>query len=235
MERYSVSKIKTYDMCKLKYKLHYIDKIWPEEEPTDDIIFGRLVHKAAEIYDVERDNRKEIVKLVKEFPKLGKDYKSMIGSTYKSVIDFLKRHTNPAKKELNLKFTFDNFSITGYVDRLIENDKTYTCIDYKTSRYATTKYHMFQLKFYNLLVSKNYDVNPSKIRMMLYFPRPDQEEKKLFSKRDIDLFEKELKDKVREIESNTDWSPTPGHHCKWCPFYKKKECPATYEEKQIIS
>jgi len=235
VNRYSVSKIKSYDMCKLKYKLNYIDKIWPEEEPTDDIIFGRLVHKAAEIYEPEKDNKKEIVKIVRDFPKLGKDYKRLIGSTYKSVIEFLKRHTNPAEKELHLNYAFENFTITGYVDRLIDNEKTYTCVDYKTSKNATLKWHIFQLKFYNLLISKKYNINPSKIKMMLYFPRPDQEEKKLFSKKEIDLFEEELKAKVVEIESNTNWEPEPGYHCKWCPFFEKKECSATYKEKQIIS
>ena len=223
-------------MCKLKYKLHYIDGKWPEERLTDDVMFGRLVHKAFEIYNPEQDNKEEIVKLVRDYPILSSEYKRLLGPTYKSLFEFYSKYGDkPSEEELDLSFKYDDFIIRGYVDRLIEGDNFFICVDYKTSRYATMKYHVFQLKFYNLLVSKNYEINPSKIRMMLYFPRPNQEEKTMFSKNEINLFEKELRQKVNDIETNTEWPATPGKHCRWCPFFNTPDCPATYEDREIIS
>lgn len=229
MNKYSVSKIKTYDSCRLKYKLHYIDNKWPEQPLNDDTMFGNLVHKAFEIYDPEKDNKAEIVKLQRNYPKLSKKYKNFISTAYKSLFSFFDRYGHlPAEKELKIELDMDDFKVTGFVDRFVSGNKSYICVDYKTSRVANTDYHIFQLKFYNMVLSKLYNTPPNNIRMVLFFPRPNEEKKMIFSNNQINQFEKELNQKIVEIESNTDWPASPGFHCKWCPFYDTKDCPDTH-------
>lgn len=237
MEKYSVSKIKTFDSCSLKYKLHYIDKKWPEEEERDDTMFGQLVHKAFEIYDPEKDNKDEIVKLVRDYPTLSEEYKNLLPRAYKSLLEFFDKYGKyPAEQELKLDYDMGNFRATGYVDRFIHTDKFHICVDYKTSKSAIIDYHIFQLKFYNLVLSKMYDINPKDIRMMVYFPRPNEEAKTMFSPIQMKRFEKELNNKILEIESNKKWNAAPGFHCKWCPFYNTEDCPETFTgENGVIS
>lgn len=235
METYSVSKIKTYDMCKLKYKLTYIDKKRPEERVSDDVVFGRLVHKAFEIYNPELDNKKDIVKLIREYPKLSDQYKKYLTPAFKSLFEFYRKYGKyPADEELRIDYDLGDFRITGYVDRFMYTPKLYICTDYKTSKRANLDYHIFQLKFYNLALSKMYDINPKDIKMMLFFPRPNEEKKTIFSGYDIQNFEKELRKKIIEIESNTEWPATPGYHCNWCPFYNTSDCPDTLQTNSVI-
>lgn len=229
MEKYSVSKIKTYESCSLKYKLHYIDGKRPEEEAKDDTMFGNLVHKAFEIYDPERDNKDEIVKLVRNYPNLSDEYKNFLPRAYKSLLEFFDRYGKfPAEQELKLNYDMGNFIATGYVDRFIHTSNFHICVDYKTSKNANIDYHIFQLKFYNLVLSKMYNIPSDKIRMMVFFPRPNEEAKTMFSSRQMQHFEKELNNKVLEIESNKKWEAAPGFHCKWCPFYDTEDCLETF-------
>ncbi len=234
MNRYSASKIKTFDSCKLKYKLQYIDNIKVDTEEQDSTLFGKLIHKAFEIYDPKKNNKKEIIKLTREYP-LSDNYKQLLTSTYKHVLKFHNKYKKyPAQEELDLFYEYDEFSIKGYIDRLMEAKKFYICVDYKTSRVPTLKYHMFQLKFYNLLLYKVYNINPSKIRTMLYFPRPDKEEKIMFSKNQILHFEKELYNKVAEIESMTEWPAELSNLCGFCEYYNTKYCVKTYKDEELI-
>ncbi|MFW6030604.1 MAG: RecB family exonuclease [Halanaerobiales bacterium] len=235
MEKYSVSKIKTYDSCALKYKLHYIDKIWPHEIERDDTMFGSLVHKAFEIYDPEKDNKDEIVKLVRDYPTLSMEYKQLLSKAYKSLLEFFDKYGKyPAEQELRIDYPLDNFKMTGYVDRFIHANNFHICVDYKTSKNANIDYHIFQLKFYNLALSKMYDISPKDIKMMVFFPRPNEEAKTMFSNRQMQQFEKELKNKIDEIESNKKWPANPGFHCKWCAFYDTQYCLKTFSGKNSV-
>lgn len=234
MNKYSASKIKTYESCKLKYKLNYIDNKWPKQPINDDTMFGNLVHKAFEIYDPDKDNKSEIVKLQRNYT-LSRQYKSFIAGAYKSLFEFFHKYGHlPAEKELKIEMDMGSFKATGFVDRFMSGENNYLCIDYKTSRNANTDYHIFQLKFYNLVLSKKYKTQPDNIKMILYFPRPNEEKSMVFSNNQIKQFEKELNRKIIEIETNKDWSASPGFHCKWCPFYNTKDCPDTFSEKESV-
>jgi len=48
MARYSHSKLSTYEQCKLRYKLKYIDKIIPEVEKSIESHLGSVVHETLE-------------------------------------------------------------------------------------------------------------------------------------------------------------------------------------------
>ena len=67
MKRYSTSKLKTFEACKLQYKNHYIDEIEiPDIIPSADTSFGSYIHKVAEIYNGK--NNKEIASLIRSYP-----------------------------------------------------------------------------------------------------------------------------------------------------------------------
>jgi hypothetical protein len=234
LNRYSASKVKTFDTCRLKYKKYYIDKIRPPRPENDDTNFGSLIHEMAEVYD--GDNKKEVVSIVKKFP-LGIKYKQLILPTLKNLIYFIDKHNEQYKnretiREMELEFKKEDDEkpwLYGKVDRLIFGEDSILYIDYKTSASTNKDRHLFQMRFYNLMIHWVYpDYSPSKIKCIIYYPRIDDSDKFMFSDKEIQIFDKHLRDKINEIETCNDWFATPGYHCKWCEYNETPHCPVTY-------
>ena len=61
MERYSHSKLNTFEQCKYKYKLYYIDKIIPEFPNTIEAFMGDIVHRSLEKIYRELIDKKLVV------------------------------------------------------------------------------------------------------------------------------------------------------------------------------
>jgi len=221
MNRYSPSKFKTFDMCKLQYKLNYIDKIHIPQPMNQDTQFGKLIHKMFEVYNGE--NKIELVKLVKNYH-LDDKYKSFIASTIKNFFKFYDKYGKfEHKTEKNYELKNDNYWLYGVVDRIIIKPEELIVIDYKTSATPSSDNHSFQMKFYNLMLSKLFNRENNQVKCMLYFPRPHAEEKFLFSNIEMMEYEEKLKNTIINIETNQSWEPTNGYHCKWCA-YKNKYC-----------
>jgi RecB family exonuclease len=221
MNRYSASKIKTFETCRLQFKLHYIENIEVEKPVSPDTEFGSLIHKAAEIYN--GSNLTEVVKLTRDYH-LNEAYKREIAHTLRNLFVFSQKYKHvDEKRELEIEWKTDDIWLYGFADKLIDNNQL-ICIDYKTAKYADTSRFMFQMRLYNLILSHVYQKDPDKIRFVVYFPRIDTEEKILFSKKEIILFESDIRKKITTIESNTDWNPAPGYHCRWCQYCKGTNC-----------
>ena len=87
------------------------------------------------------------------------------------------------------------------------------------------------MKLYNLILSENLKVDPSTVKVIIYFPRPNQEEKLLFTDIQMSQFKKELIHKIDAIETCTDWKATESYGCKWCNFFNTKHCMKTFGKK----
>ena len=226
MNRYSASRIKTFSGCNLKYKLTYVDKIESPPVFSPEAEFGSFFHKFAELYD--GTNFQTLVKLHREF-KLTEEYKQEVSKSFKHFIEFFNKYKQfeyHTKKEYELKT--DDLWVHGILDRVMFGQNKTILVDYKTSKLASSQYHLFQMKLYNYILSRNLDISPSQIKVIIYFPRPNQEEKLLFTDFQIDQFEKELIHKIDEIETCTDWKATESYGCKWCNFFNTKYCMKTF-------
>ena len=223
--KYSSSRIKKYDSCPLQYKKHYLDKIRPKQPKTSDTEFGGFFHKAAEIYT--GGNNKEIVKLTRDY-ELNADYKRLIIPSLNNFKQFYEKYDKfKTTTEQEWEWKTDDIWLMGIVDLLIETNKGLISVDYKTARSSNRDRHIFQMRLYNLIISKTLDVDPKEVKCIIYYPRPNIEDKFLFSNKEIQLFERDLRNKIDKIETTKVFESKEGYHCRWCPYFNTENCPST--------
>ena len=222
MIRYSASKLKLYKTCKLKYDLYYNKEIIIDEGLTADTAFGLIIHEIAEKYDGNYDT---IINIINEYKKvLNSEFIKLIPQTVFNMLTWLKKYQDKKSiNEVELELKNDDYWLYGLADKLFPDGKIF--VDYKTARSNVRENHIFQMRLYNLILSKQWKCNPKDIKCIIYYPRIDQEDKILFNNKEIELFEKELKKLILDIETNDIWEPTQGYHCKWCPYKKSGHCP----------
>jgi RecB family exonuclease len=181
-----------------------------------------MIHKMAEIYNGE--NKNELLPISKEF-ELDATYKKYVLPTIKNFFDFFERYKQyeyETEKEYELKT--DQYWLYGIIDRIMTRTKDMVVVDYKTAASPNRDRYEFQMKFYSLMVSKILEIEPQSIKTLIYFPRPNAEEKFAFSNSEINVFEKEIISTIKTIEDTTEWTACKGFHCKWC-LYKNSHCP----------
>ena len=228
MNRYSPSRIHTFDTCPLKFKNHYIDHIEVEEPISYPAEFGSFIHAFAEHYD--GTNTKKLIKLVRDF-KFNNDYKDLIVPTLRNVRHFLEKYSK-YKFQPEQEFTYKkDIWLYGIVDRIMVVGDKLIFVDYKTSKWASKDKHMFQMSFYNFMISKKYDRDPRDVMCIIYFPRPNAEEKIAFTKTKFQKFESDIHRKIEKIESNTDWPAKKNGLCGWCKYANTEYCPLETEKR----
>ncbi len=221
MKRYSASGLKQYKACKLKYDLYYNQEIKIERPVTSDTVFGLLIHEIAENFDGK--NFKQILEIVnKHKPNLTPDFISLLPQTIDNMMAWLKKHSTPSVNEAELELKTDEYWLYGLADKLFIEDKVF--VDYKTAKSNFRENHIFQMKLYNMILSKKWECDPKEIKCIIYYPRIDEEDKILFNNTEIKLFEKEIKNIILDIETNKTWKPTESYGCRWCE-YKEAHCP----------
>ncbi len=222
MKRYSASGIKTYKSCKLKYDLYYNKELKLEKPITSDTMFGQMIHEVAEFYTGK--NYKQILEIVNKYKSsLDKEFKSLVPQTIENLFSWLNKYSKyESLNEQELELQTEDYWVYGLADKLFIKDKMFA--DYKTSKSNFRDNHLFQMKLYNLILSKKWNCQPKDIKCIIYYPRINEEDKILFNDVQINLFEKEIKDIIFEIETNKKWEPTQSYGCKWCE-YKKGYCP----------
>jgi len=129
----------------------------------------------------------------------------------------------PSVNEGELELKNDDYWLYGLADKLFLEHKMF--VDYKTAKVNMRDRHLFQMKLYNLILSKKWKCEPKEIKCIIYYPRIDEEDKILFSNNEIYLFEKELKKQIFDIETNKIWKPTESYFCRWCEYKESGHCP----------
>jgi len=220
----SVSKIKSFETCKLQYKWLYIDKIYKPVPPTEEQLFGIYLHRFIELYP-EKEVA-EIVELLNEEmekgPFLGKELIEAIVNTVK----FLKQFDNYKKRaehKINVNLN-RNIKLGGKIDRLYMSENNNIVIDFKTSKNFYQGFNDLQLKFYSLLVHKKYNIDPEKIEVIAFYSRPNKYERKSFNDEDIMYFIRYLEDIVDKMLTINEFPPTQNNLCRFCA-YKDSMCP----------
>ncbi len=222
--RYSPSRLKTFENCPLSFKLKYLDKIEIEQKVRFDAQFGSFIHKFLELFD--GTNAVELTKLVDEF-KFSPEFKEITPRTLKNAMKFYKKYSHlksEAEKEMEIEVD-DGLHMHGIIDKISYPSETsiiYT--DYKTAKTANRDNHIFQMKFYNLMLSKILKLEPKDIKCMIYYPRIDIEDKFIFSNEEMKAFELVLRQKIKKVETETEFKANPGFLCKYCDYNNTKYC-----------
>lgn len=248
MTCYSHSKISTFEQCKYKYKLQYIDKVKVDIPTTVEAFMGDLVHRTLEkLYadlKFQKINSKE--GLLSYF---NETWKKEWTNDILIVKDGL---TSENYREMGEKFIsdyydhykpFNQMTILGLetqdrmtlpdgnqyhvrIDKLGCIGDTYYVCDYKTNSYMKDQEEADedrQLAMYSIWV-KNKFKGAKKVVLLWHMLAFDKETTSERSEEQLQKLQGEVMEKIREIENCTEFPTNVTELCEYCVF--KNMCPS---------
>ena len=245
-EHISVSRKQCWDECQAKYKFRYHLKV-PVEGPIQPyFVYGKLVHKIAEVYvleqgqrpidDIAHDCLHGIIEVEKGHPPpvLEKDYRKKLPEHLRNIKQLTDRIGYDGKLEWPFHYDLqppDQHFITGFIDRVIIRGDKYFILDYKTTKKGfwrknqNTIRNDLQLRCYARVVQKEFGAKAENIRAALYYLDGGDLIATKFSEESLEAAETELHDAFKEI-TNTDPDSVYGRvgdQCRRCDY--RKICP----------
>lgn len=248
MAVYSHSKLQTFEQCKLRYKLRYLDKIKPPIKGSIEGHLGTSVHNALEwLYkEVMKGNSPELEdvlgKYIEEWQtNFSKDLvivkKDLTAEDYfnkgiKFLSDYYLKHkpfddgTIEIEKKVFVRIRNTPHLLIGYIDRLVHNKEKdrLEVHDYKTANSLPNQDHFEkdrQLALYSIAIRERYR---KKVILTWHYLNHNVQ---VFSKRTDDQLEQlleETKKLIKEIESTTEFPANKTILCDWCEY--RSICPA---------
>ncbi len=248
MTCYSHSRISTFEQCRYKYKLQYIDKIKVDIPTTIEAYMGSRVHEALEfIYkQVQMGKVPELKEVLGVYEKKWKDKwdenilinkkeytaeeKKKKGKIF--VINFYERH-KPFDDGITIGLeTMDRLKLdekNSYhirIDRLAYlGNGVYEVIDYKTNSRIKTKEEVDedrQLAMYSLWV-KNKFGDAKEVRLVWDFLAFNKRVDSRRTDEQLEALKKEILRKIEIIENAESFPTKPSRLCDWCVY--KQICP----------
>jgi RecB family exonuclease len=255
MATYSHSKLSTFESCKYKYKLRYIDNIKPEFKATVETFMGSRVHETLE--------------------KLYKDLKFQKENSLEDLLNFLevkwerewedniiinkKDYTKENYKDMAKKFVkdyynshkpFDDLVIIGLetedklklsdgsmyhirIDKFGYRDKTYFVCDYKTNANLKSQEEADrdrQLAMYALWVKKSFK-DAKNVILKWHMLAFDKDVSSSRSESELKELEKSTVSLIKEIESTKVFGTSPSALCSYCEY--QSICPSKKHEAKL--
>ena len=251
IEHISVSRGKSYKQCPYYYKLKYHEKIPNPGEEQFYFVYGKIIHKIAEVHVEEKGSRNlgEICEDVlkgkieiedgKKAPLLPLEYKKRMPLHIKALSELNKKIGCEGITEYKFKYDLDppNKKLaTGFIDRVIIKKNKAWIIDYKTTKKGPFRENKKsikidpQLRIYSRVVQKEFGIEPENIMSALYYLEDEVLLSASFSESSLNQIEKELLElynTINEHDPNEAREKT-GSHCNrceyknMCPFFRKK-------------
>lgn len=245
-EHISVSRQQTWNECQAKYKFKYHLKLVSAEPTPPYFVYGKLVHKIAEVY-VKEQGKIDIQDITGDclsgkievepgggIPVLEKEYSKKLQSHVKNIKNLSDRIGYDGKVEHFFHFDLDppnNHFLTGVMDRLIIRGDKFFIIDYKTTKKgrwrknANTIRKDLQLRCYARVAQLEFGAKPENIRAALYYLDGGDLVATRFSEESLITAQKELHDTFKQIVSThpNDAYGRVGEQCRRCDW--RKICP----------
>lgn len=234
--RLTYSNLQMFDICPLHYKAKVIFNIPTPITPVQS--FGISLHVA--LYDFYKTAMEGNTLNFSGFKKMLK--RNWISDGYGSkkyeqerwlqangiLKKFYKTDYNPPIKPLAIEFAFsfilkNGIKVSGKIDRIDKKGKGIEIIDYKTGEDnpKADKAHRLQLAIYALAATRIKDKilnrRPENITLTLHFLEKNTKKSMTFSKEDLEEFENELLEKVKEIE-NSEFKCSRNVICRNCEY-----------------
>ncbi len=255
MATYSHSKLSTFESCKFKYKLRYIDNIKPEFKATIETFMGSRVHEALEklyenkkfqkllskeelinFYNCEWEKNwaENIIINKKEYSK--ENYKKMGESFLVNYYDKFKPFEDLTiiGLETEDKLRLSNGSLYHIrIDKFGCKDKDYFVCDYKTNSSMKTQQEADedrQLAMYALWVKKNFkDAKTVTLKWHMLAFSKDVESKR--SDKELEELEKSVIKLIKEIETTKEYPTNVTALCNYCEY--QNICPSMKHKNQL--
>ena len=245
----------TFQQCKFRYKLQYIDKEKPDFEHTAETFMGGLVHeileklyrelkggflntkeRLVEFYEKEWDEnwKDDNVKIVREG--LTSDYYKAMGKNFiENYYERNKPFTQAKVVDIETEDFIDLKDDNKYhirIDRLVKSeDGTYFVCDYKTNKNMKSQGEVDedrQLAMYSLWV-KNHFEDCKNVKLIWYFLAHNMELVSERTEEQLKKLKEDIENEIIEIEACTDFETNKTPLCGWCGF--KNKCPEWQNER----
>ena len=245
MTCYSHSRISTFEQCRYKYKLQYIDRVKVDVPTTVEAFMGKRVHETLEkLYSdlkfCKENSLPDLLKfLQEEWKKNWHDNvvivrKGMTPENYllmaiKFVSDYYETYEPFTEKVIAIekKISIDlgeGYKLIGYIDRLDFGDD-YEIHDYKTNGNLTAQEYLDkdrQLALYALAI-KNEFPDAKDVKLVWHFLAFNKEMYSSRTDQELEDLKKSVIDLIKEIESCKKFEPKESALCNWCDY--KEICP----------
>ena len=242
MTIYSHSKLSTFEQCKYKYKLRYIDKVRPPISGSIEAHLGTCVHDALEwIYQQVLIGRTpELDEAIERYLETWKKFYNeslLVVKKDKSVEDYFNlgirfltdyylKHrpfvdgTIATEKKISVVLSPEH-QLVGFIDRLVYNEKTgeYEIHDYKTANSLPSKDKFEtdrQLALYSIAIKEEYGDKP--VLLTWHYLSYNMQ---IFSRRtneDLQKLRKEILELIQIIENTKDFPCNKSILCDWCEY-----------------
>lgn len=252
---YSVSQLKLYDQCPLRYRYYYIDYVRPASQSIESFV-GSRVHESLE-YLYQHLKISELLPIAEvvafycrrweqqwhrfvyiAYPQRNREWYRQYGEKclrryYVWHYPFWNPDTHIVDIEWPFTFFLDperNYKMHGHVDRLMwRNDNSYIIYDYKTSPQIPTQRVLardLQPGVYQLAVNK---IFPEARRVMVswHYVALQKEVRPTLSEHQLELLQLRLVEKIDIIEQDRDYLPKPSPLCRQCEY--RENCTAYWE------
>lgn len=249
MTKYSHSRLSTFEQCRYRYKLQYIDKIKIEVPQSIEAFMGDMVHQALEkLYtDVQYQKILTVSELIafyntvweknfspeinivkteysaQNYQKMGEKY---LADYYNKYVPFDSEKTLGLETEYTLALR-NGHSYHIRIDRLaLTVDGTVIITDYKTNSSIKTQDvadEDRQLAMYAVWVKQNIS-QAKEIKLlwhMLAFNTPVVSSR---TSEQLEQLQTHVEELINIIESNSDWSTNVSTLCNWCQY--RHMCPS---------
>lgn len=227
----SVSKSKTFEQCKAKYKFCYIEKL-PRKE-FDFHVFGKFLHEVLELFHAKliEDSTLDYLPLLEELWNICLEkWKSQLNAEQiieaKQILDeykaFLAEEGLPNVSTVEKPFYIDingKVLLNGFIDRVqVDNDGMIHVIDYKTTKNKKYLKDFFQLKTYAyVLMLENQDIKRVRASFVLLRHGFDFLTKE-YTRQDAQEIEQVFLKYASDIEEERLWRASPQFLCKYCDY-----------------
>lgn len=257
MPIYSHSKLSTFEDCKHKYKLRYIDNIRFESKKAAHLVLGTVVHETLEkLYkDLKFQKLNSLEDLQKFFlDRWARSYTSDVINPKESegiTEEHFKRMAwGYIETFYNSYKPFDQFTILGLetsdrlklsngswydirIDKLACKGSTYFVIDYKTNLSIKDQSEADedrQLAMYASWVKKKFS-DAKEVVLLWHFLAFNKEVSSKRTEKELNTLEDSVVRLIKEIESTRVFPTNPKKNCIFCEY--KSMCPSFKHEAKL--
>jgi len=248
--RISYSALNTYQICPLKYKFQYIDKI--RTPKSKEAVFGTLIHSTLNFVHTPGILSPSIEQALDHF---SKNWNSDVfeneqeeRAAFSQGVEIIRRYykdnniskINIVALESPFQIKLGENIISGIIDRIDRTEDGYEIIDYKTSKKMPTQEKIdndIQLTIYLQAFLKRYPEerkNLDKIKVSLYFVKHGAKLTSTRNEEQLKNVEDMFLEAIENIE-NSEFKPVLNPLCDWCDF--QESCPMQkhkFKEKRKI-
>lgn len=245
MAVYSHSKLSSFEQCKYKYKLRYIDKVPSPVEKSIEAHLGTCVHDALEWMYKEVLNKRipELDEVIQKYTeRWQEDYKETFiivkkefraedyyNKGVKFIIDYYMKHKpfDDGTRELEKKIWVSlgnetNHKLVGYIDRFVYNKEKnrYEIHDYKTANSLPERQKFEedrQLALYALAIKQLFGME-KEVTLTWHYLNHNIRIDSRRTNEQLEKLKQETLNLIHEIEETVDFPTKRSILCDWCEY-----------------